>query len=166
MSKRRSPQEKAGVVTEFFTIDISATGLRRRHTCRFLPAKTRRKVLPEGRQALAGGGGAAKNRTKEAENLERTIGGITVANDILQNHGGGNEMELRAASGASSHMASVDVFAYAGDGHVRDVQDGALHLALGLLDRVEIRAARREELEFYGATQILERLPDDLGCAG
>lgn len=72
-------------------------------------------------------------------------------------------MELRAASGASSHMASVDVPAYAGDGHARDVQDGALHLELGLLDRVEIRAARREELEFYGFAQILERLPDDLG---
>ena len=72
-------------------------------------------------------------------------------------------MELHAASGASGHMASVDVLAYAGDGHVRDVQDGALHLALGLLDRVEIRAARRDKLEFYGAAQILERLPDDLG---
>ena len=52
--------------------------------------------LQGGKQALAGGGGAAKNHAKEVENLKRIIG--EMANDIC-------EMKLRAVREASSHMS-------------------------------------------------------------
>jgi len=85
MSKRRSPQEKASIVTEFFTTNISAAELCRKHNVSPTTFQDwKEKFLQGGRQALADGGGAAKNHAKEVENLKRIIGEITVANDILK----------------------------------------------------------------------------------
>lgn len=83
MSKRRSPQEKTSIVTEFFTTNIPAAELRRKHNVS--PATFqdwKEKFLQGGKQTLVGRGGAAKNHAKEMENLKRIIGEITVANDI------------------------------------------------------------------------------------
>ena len=85
MSKRRSPQEKASIVTEFFTTTISAAELCRKHNVS--PATFqdwKEKFLQGGKQALTDKGGAVKNHAKEVENLKRIIGEITVANDILK----------------------------------------------------------------------------------
>ena len=85
MSKRRSPQEKASIVVEFFTTNISAAELCRKHNVS--PATFqdwKDKFLQGGKQALAGGGEAARNHAKEVENLKRIIGEIAVANDILK----------------------------------------------------------------------------------
>lgn len=85
MSKRRSPQEKASIVTEFFTTNISAAELCRKHNVS--PATFqdwKEKFLQGGKQALTDKGGAAKNHAKEVENSKRMIGEITVANDILK----------------------------------------------------------------------------------
>lgn len=85
MSKRRSPQEKASIVTEFFTTNISAAELCRKHNVSPTTFQDwKEKFLQGGRQALAGKGGAVKNHAKEVENLKRIIGEITVANDILK----------------------------------------------------------------------------------
>ena len=81
MSKRRSPQEKAGIVVEFFNTSISAAELCRRHN--ISPATFqdwKDKFLQGGKQALADRGNAAKNQVKEIENLKRIIGEITIAN--------------------------------------------------------------------------------------
>ena len=56
MSKRRTPQEKANIVAEFFTTRISAAELCRRHNVS--PATFqdwRDRFLQDGKQALAGG---------------------------------------------------------------------------------------------------------------
>ena len=85
MSKRRSPQEKAGIVVEFFNTNISAAELCRRHNVS--PATFqdwKDKFLQGGKQALADRGDATKNQVKEIENLKRIIGEITIANDILK----------------------------------------------------------------------------------
>ena len=85
MSKRRTPQEKANIVTEFFTTRISAAELCCRHNvspATFQDWKDR--FLQGGRQALAGGADRAKSHAREVENLKRIIGEITVANDILK----------------------------------------------------------------------------------
>ena len=72
MSKRRTPQEKANIVTEFFTTRISAAELCRRHNVS--PATFqdwRDRFLQGDRQALAGGGDRAKSHAREVENLKR-----------------------------------------------------------------------------------------------
>ena len=74
MSKRRSPEEKASIVVEFFTTSIPAAELCRKHSVS--PATFqdwKDKFLQGGRQALADWGGAAKNHAKEVENLKRII---------------------------------------------------------------------------------------------
>ena len=93
MSKRRSPQDKARIVMEFFTTNVPAAELCRKHNVS--PATFqdwKDKFLQGGKQALINRGDAAKNhlaeveggRTSEVENLKRIIGEITVANDILK----------------------------------------------------------------------------------
>ena len=74
MSKRRSPQEKASIMTEFFTTSMSAAELCRKHNVS--PATFqdwREKFLQGGKQALAGGDGV-KNHAGEMEKINRIIG--------------------------------------------------------------------------------------------
>ena len=86
MSKRRMPQEKARIVLEFLNTNTSAAELCRKHN--ISPATFqdwKDKFMAGGKQALAGRGDVAKIHTKEVEkHLKRTIGEITVANDILK----------------------------------------------------------------------------------
>ena len=85
MSKRRSPQGKARIVMEFFTTNVPAAELCRKHNVS--PATFqdwKDKFLQGGKQALINRGDAAKNHLAEVENLKRIIGEITVANDILK----------------------------------------------------------------------------------
>ncbi|MDE0526323.1 MAG: transposase [Thaumarchaeota archaeon] len=85
MSKRRSPQDKADVVVEFFTTHISAAELCRKHNVS--PATFqdwKDKFLQGGRQALASHGNADRNRVREVENLKRIIAEVTIANDVLK----------------------------------------------------------------------------------
>ena len=85
MSKRRSPQDKADVVVEFFTTRISAAELCRRHNVS--PAAFqdwKEKFLQGGRQAPAGHGDADRSRVREIEHLRRIIAEITIANDVLK----------------------------------------------------------------------------------
>ena len=85
MSKRRSPQDKARIVMEFFTTNVPAAELCRKHNVS--PATFqdwKDKFLQGGKQALINRGDAAKNHLAEVENLKRIIGEITVANDILK----------------------------------------------------------------------------------
>ena len=63
------------------------------------------RFLQGGRQTLAGGGDRAKSHAREVENLKRIIGEITVANDILKNHGGGKAVRVQAVSEAMEHVS-------------------------------------------------------------
>ena len=72
MSKRHSPQEKAGIVVEFFNTSISAAELCRRHN--ISPATFqdwKDKFLQGGKQALADRGNAAKNKSVDGEKARR-----------------------------------------------------------------------------------------------
>ena len=85
MSKRRSPQDKADAVVEFFTTRISAAELCRRHNVS--PATFqdwKEKFLQGGRQALASHGDVDKSHVREIEHLKRIIAEITMANDVLK----------------------------------------------------------------------------------
>ena len=54
----------------------------------------------------------------------------------------------------------VDVAAHGAEPDVRHVQDRVLHLAPHLLNRVQIRAARRQKLQLH-AVQAPDLLPDE-----
>ena len=85
MNKKRTPQEKARIMMEFFNTNIPAAELCRKHNVS--PATLqdwKNKFLEGGKQALAGRGDAGKTHAKEVENLKRIIGEITVTNDILK----------------------------------------------------------------------------------
>ena len=85
MSKRRSPQDKADVVVEFFTTRISAAELCRRHNVS--PAAFqdwKEKFLQGGRQAPASHGDVDKSRVLEIEHPGRIIAGIAMVNDVLK----------------------------------------------------------------------------------
>ena len=86
MSKRRNPQDKARIVMGFFSTNITAAELCRKHN---VPPATfqdwKDMFLHGGKQALLNKRDAAKSHAREVENLKRIIGEITVANDILKN---------------------------------------------------------------------------------
>ena len=85
MNKRRSPQDKVRIVMEFFSTNITAAELCRKHNVS--PATFqdwKGMFLHGGKQAILNRGDAAKSHAREVENLKRIIGEITVANDILK----------------------------------------------------------------------------------
>ena len=85
MSKRRNPQDKARIVMEFFSTNITTAELCRKHNVS--PATFqdwKGMFLHGGKQALLNRGDVAKSHAGEVENLKRIIGEITVANDILK----------------------------------------------------------------------------------
>ena len=70
MSKRRNPQDKARIVMEFFSTNITAAELCRKHNVS--PATSqdwKDKFLQGGKQALVAEG-PTKNYAKEVENLK------------------------------------------------------------------------------------------------
>ena len=85
MSKRRSPQDKVRIVMEFFSTNVTAAELCRKHN---MPPATfqnwKDMFLHGDKQALLNSGDATKSHAIEVENLKRIIGEITVANDILK----------------------------------------------------------------------------------
>ena len=85
MSKRRNPQGKARIVMEFFSTNITAAELCRKHNVSPATFQDWKDMfLHGGKQALLNRGDAAKSHAREVENLKRIIGEITVANDILK----------------------------------------------------------------------------------
>lgn len=85
MSKRRSPQDKADVVVEFFTTRISAAELCRKHNVSPTTFQDwKEKFLQGGRQAPAGHGDVDKNHVREIEHPRRIIAEITISNDVLK----------------------------------------------------------------------------------
>ena len=119
MSKRRTPQKKANIVTEFFITRISAAELCRRHNvspATFQDWKDR--FLQGSRQALAGGEQGQKPRKGGGEPQEDIVE-ITVANDILKNHGGGKAMERMGLNRALAlrHVKASMVPHWEAEGH-------------------------------------------------
>ncbi len=85
MNKRRSPQDKVKIVLEFFTTNIQAAELCRKHNVSPVTFHDwKDKFLQGGKQALVNKGNATKNHAAEVENLKCIIGEITVANDVLK----------------------------------------------------------------------------------
>ena len=85
MSKRRNPQDKVRIVMEFFSTNITAAELCRKHNVSPATFQDWKDMfLHGGKQALLNRGDAAKSHAREIENLKRIIGEITVANDILK----------------------------------------------------------------------------------
>ena len=84
MSKRRNPQDKARTVMEFFSTNITAVELCRKHNVSPVIFQDKGHVPAWGQAGPPERGDAAKSRAREVENLKRIIGEITVANDILK----------------------------------------------------------------------------------
>ena len=93
MGKRRSPQDRASVVAEFFTTRMSAAGLCRGHNASTAAFQDwREKFLQGGRQALASHGDADKSRVREIERPGRITAGITMASGVLKKLRRGNSV--------------------------------------------------------------------------
>ena len=115
MSKRRNPQDKAKIVMEFFSTNITVAKLCRRHNVSPATFQDWKGMFLHGdKQALLNRGDAAKNHARDVENLKRIIGEITVPNDILKNLGGNKAMSMQAVHEISMGMSLNKALRYCG----------------------------------------------------
>ena len=100
MSKRRTPKEKEDILMELFNTNVSAAELCRIHN--ISPATMQAwkdKFLQGGRYGIRDKSARiSKAHEKKIEHLQRIIGELTVANDILKKNWREDGVEKRGSS--------------------------------------------------------------------
>ena len=159
-----TPEQKIQIVLESIKTNISIAELCRKHNVHPTTFQIwRRQFLDAGKARLARHGNAdsTKASKRDIDDLERIIGELTIANDVLKNLGGKQRlgavrrMQLRMSLAKSLKYAGVSNCAWYYKPKTRKVR-----LDQGMVDTVSSISAKRLT---YGMRQVAAQISRETG---